>query len=466
MKKHITAALATAGLLLIPHISFAQDCAKPFKEGDRIVWMGDSITHGGHYHSYVWLYYMTRFPDMRIDMVNAGMGGECAWDMVKRIDNDIFGRQATYATLTFGMNDTGYFDRSKAEDQKRSDALVARSLESFAILEEKLAAHPDMQVTMIGGSPFDETSQFNKHAISGKNAAMKKLVDEQREAAGRHGWGFVDFQQPMIDISMREQEKNPNFSFNSMDRVHPDSDGQMVMAYLFLKAQGFAGKEVASIFVDASTKRALRCSNCSISNIEGNPDSLRFDYLANALPYPVDSISQHGWSNKRSQMDALELVPFTEEFNREILRVKNLKTGSYKLTIDGEPICTVSSEELAEGINLAEHKNTPQYKQASAIMYLNEERLEVEKRLVEYLWVQYEYLRKADLMFADNEQALDYLREIAKKDIFLNASYYWYKQAINPDVRKVWAEYMKTLTDKIYSMNKPVPHIIRILPEA
>ena len=85
---------------------------------------------------------------------------------------------------------------------------------------------------------------------------------------------------------------------------------------------------------------------------------------------------------------------------------------------------------------------------------------------MEYLWVQYEYLRKADLMFADNEQALDYLREIAKKDIFLNASYYWYKQAINPDVRKVWAEYMKTLTDKIYSMNKPVPHIIRILPEA
>ena len=59
MNKHITAALATAGLLLIPYISFAQDCAKPFKEGDRIVWMGDSITHGGHYHSYVWLYYMT-----------------------------------------------------------------------------------------------------------------------------------------------------------------------------------------------------------------------------------------------------------------------------------------------------------------------------------------------------------------------------------------------------------------------
>ena len=28
----------------------------PFKNGDKVVFMGNSITDGGHYHSYIWLY--------------------------------------------------------------------------------------------------------------------------------------------------------------------------------------------------------------------------------------------------------------------------------------------------------------------------------------------------------------------------------------------------------------------------
>ena len=39
--------------------AFAQT-VKPFKEGERAVFLGNSITDGGHYHSYIWLYYMTR----------------------------------------------------------------------------------------------------------------------------------------------------------------------------------------------------------------------------------------------------------------------------------------------------------------------------------------------------------------------------------------------------------------------
>ena len=34
--------------------AFAQT-VKPFKEGERAVFLGNSITDGGHYHSYIWL---------------------------------------------------------------------------------------------------------------------------------------------------------------------------------------------------------------------------------------------------------------------------------------------------------------------------------------------------------------------------------------------------------------------------
>ena len=69
--------------------AFAQT-VKPFKEGERAVFLGNSITDGGHYHSYIWLYYMTRFPDMPIRVFNGGIGGDTAYDMNKRLDVDIF----------------------------------------------------------------------------------------------------------------------------------------------------------------------------------------------------------------------------------------------------------------------------------------------------------------------------------------------------------------------------------------
>ena len=66
----------------------AQSAIPPFKKGERVVFTGNSITHGGHYHSFIWLYYMTRFPDKPITIMNAGIGGESAWDIKDRLDDE------------------------------------------------------------------------------------------------------------------------------------------------------------------------------------------------------------------------------------------------------------------------------------------------------------------------------------------------------------------------------------------
>ena len=90
----------------------------------------------------------------------------------------------------------------------------------------------------------------------------------------------------------------------------------------------------------------------------------------------------------------MDLIPFMKEFNQERLQVTNLEKGHYRLTIDGLFIDNVSSGQLEDGINLADYPNTPQYQQAMKIMYLNEERFEVEKRFREYLWTEYSFLKK------------------------------------------------------------------------
>lgn len=314
----------------------AQTAIPRFEKGERVVFVGNSITHGGHYHSFIWLYYMTRFPDQPITIMNAGIGGESAWDIKDRLDYDVFDRKPTYVTLTFGMNDTGYDVYMKDNAKELSEERIAKSLESYREIEERLLAKNKITKVLIGGSPYDETSRFNHFILHGKNDAILKIIDAQRASAKKNDWGFVDFNQPMRELSLKEQEKDSTFTFCRIDRIHPDNDGQMVMAYLFLKAQGLAGNEVSSVSIDAHRSSIMARKNCKVSKLKKNGSNLTFDYLAEALPYPLDSVSRSGWGSKRSQRDAMQLVPFMEEFNQERFQVTNLEKGTYRLTIDNQ----------------------------------------------------------------------------------------------------------------------------------
>ena len=117
---------------------------------------------------------------------------------------------------------------------------------------------------------------------------------------------------------------------------------------------------------------------------------MSFDYLAEALPYPLDTIAR-GWGQKKGQAEATKVIPFMDEMNREVLKVTGLK-GDYKLLIDEEEIGIWSGDDLAKGINLAAESKTPQYQQALTVMpvsytHLEERRYSDKRRFgKEYLY--------------------------------------------------------------------------------
>lgn len=451
--------------LLICAGASSQSAIPVFRPGEVVALVGDSITHGGHYHSYIWLYYMTRFPDMPVTLINCGVGGDVAGNILERWDQDVAVRNPSYVTLTFGMNDTGYWGTYNVEkSDSLSAAKVAESLADYAKIVEKIEAMQasGAKVVMIGGSPYDETTKFNDGALKGKNAAIQRIVAAQKAEAEKQGWGFVDFNQPMVDLAAGLQAIDPKYSFCPQDRVHPDKDGQMVMAYLFLKAQGLDGKRVAGVDIDASNGRTLLEDNCKVSAVKRSAGGISFDYLAKALPYPCDSVAEHGWGNVHPQRDALKIVPFTEEFNQELLRVRGLAEGDYRLVIDGQPVAQFSAEAFAKGINMATLTNTPQYRQACEVMYLNEERFDVEKRLREYVWIQYAMFKGTDQIFKDDWRSVEMVADEATRNWFVAASGYWYKKSIYPEVRQVWQDYMDEIVRTIYTVNKPVVRRVSI----
>ncbi|GHT72755.1 hypothetical protein AGMMS50262_02440 [Bacteroidia bacterium] len=446
--------------LFLLSLNVAAQQISPFKENDRVVFLGNSITDGGHYHSYIWLYYMTRFPHMNLTVLNAGVGGDRAEEMFKRLDGDVFPKKPTVLITTFGMNDTGYFEYNQPGAEEYADKRVSESQEWYKKMEDRYKKLSGTKIVIMGSSPYDETAKIENNPFKNKNKAMMRIVDFQRESARANHWEFIDLNRSMTDINEREQKIEPSFTLCGDDRIHPDNDGHMVMAYLLLKAQGFAGKEVANIDIDASKAVVKSTSNCTVSDLKKTADGFCFDYLAKALPYPLDTIAR-GWGQKKAQVRATEVVPFMEEMNREILKISGLK-GSYHLIIDKEEIGVWPAEEFAKGINLAALSNTPQYQQALKIMFLNEERWEIERRFRDYMWLEYTLFWKKDMLFQDNRESIQVLDENldngwvrAKRDL--------YAKAMFPEVRQAWQNEMDLLVSMIYKLNKPVTRKITLV---
>jgi lysophospholipase L1-like esterase len=441
-------------ILIMAQWATAQQIA-PFKRGDRVTMVGNSITDGGHYHSYIWLYYMTRFPYDELRIYNCGVGGDAAADIYKRLDGDVFAKNPTVLTLTFGMNDSGYYEYNGKDPEKFADKKVSESNENYKLIEKRLESLPDTRIVMIGTSPYDQTVKMKDNtAFRKKNDAICRIIDFQKQSAINHKWEFLDFNAPMVAINAEKQKTDSTFTLCGSDRIHPDNDGHMVMAYLFLRAQGFAGKEVADININARKASIIHAGNCEISKLSANKREISFDYLANALPYPLDTIA-HGWGFKKAQAEVVKSVPFMEEMNKEMLTISGLN-GNYELTIDKEVIGTFSGSQLAKGINLAEYRNTPQYQQALAVMCLNEDRWEIERKFRDLAWLQFGFFQKKGLLFADNQKAVKVYQEGSKTDGWVRSRADLYEKAIHKEVRDAWNEEMDMLVSKIYKINKPV----------
>lgn len=448
--------------LLIDKIS-AQQIA-PFKEGDRVVFLGNSITDGGHYHSYIWLYYMTRFPEMRLTFLNAGIGGDRVGEMLRRLDGDVFSKRPTVLLTTFGMNDSGYFEYNESNPDSVENAKVKESLEGFQQMEKRFKDLSDTRLVLMGSTPYDDKVIIEKNTpFRNKHHAMLRIVDFQKEAAKRNNWEFIDFNQPLTELNQKIQKKDPTATLSGNDRIHPENDGHMVMAYLLLKSQGFANKEVAKMKLDVSKSklRVVSSSNCNISNLKSSTLAYQFDYLANALPYPLDTVAR-GWNAKYNQADALKVIPFQEEMNRELLVVDGLE-GIYKLVIDQEVIGDFDSSDLSKGINLASYTQTPQYQQALKVMFLNEERWELERRFRELAWVQYNFFQPLGLLNADDRRAIEILDKHVPTNGWLKAKRDLYSKAMHPEIRNSWYTRINLIIDTIYEVNKPIKRTIKLV---
>lgn len=434
----------------------------PFKKGDRVVFAGNSITEHGYYESYIRLYYMTHFPNRKLKVFNGGVGGDVAGQIYARLDSDILKKKPTVLVVTFGMNDSKYFEYQKTSDhEKVTREAVDESYKSFMQIADKLKNIKGLKPVIMTTSPYDETMKNDNNLFPGKSHTIEEITRFQKEVAGKNHWPFVDILHPMTDINLREQKKEPTFTLSGPDRIHPGNAGHTVMAYFFLKNQGLAGVPVAEVKISASGAKAEHAVNCTVSGLSASSSSVKFSYLAKSLPFPIDTVARI-WQNPQKQSDALKIIPFTDEFNREMLTVAGLKSGTYSLKIDGREAGRWSASQFADGINLALVKTTPEYQQALEIMNLNQQIHDIEAKFRNYYWMEFDFLKDKGMLYNDSDAARDTVNKYAPSNGWVNAKKEDYEQVRVRSSRKALENQIDGLFDKIYTINKPVKHRIEI----
>jgi lysophospholipase L1-like esterase len=440
--------------------TFAQ--VKPFQQKDRVIFVGNSITEAGAYVSYIYLYYMTHFPERKLLIMNGGIGGDKAADIYRRLDYDILAKKPNTLILTFGMNDTGYFEFNSDNADKTARERIAASLSNYQLIEKRLLQLPGIRKILMSSPPYDETAKIKGNMFPGKSKAMQEVVAFQEASAHKNNWPFVDLFRPMTTLNTRLQQKDSTFTMIGPDRIHPGNAGHLVMASLFLKSQGLSGQPVADVRIDAGAGKLQQAVNSKVSSLIATTGKVSFSYLAAALPFPIDTVARV-WGSEQKQSDALNWIPFTEDFNREMLQVSGLQPGDYTLLIDGHMIGKWPASAYATGINLATQPETPQYKQALSIMQLNMRRAETEARLRRYYWVQGNFFDKKNLLLQDNAAALDSVRKYARTDGMLRYHEENYETAMYKELRAQWLQEIDTIINLVYRLNKPVSHKIEIV---
>jgi len=304
-----------------------------FKDGDKVVMMGDSITEQYLYSTYVEVWTLTRCPSWNITFVNVGISGDRALGGNTRFKRDVLPNAPTAMTVDFGMNDGAY----KAFTQGSFNNYLC-GLQGIA--DQAKAAN--IRVAWCTPSPVEKNELGP--ALQGYNETLEKFSEGLKCLAVTNGDAlFIDQFHPFVSIIDKARAADPKNRIGGGDFIHPGPAGQAIMACSILKGMSFP-TVVASVEIDVASGKVAKQFNCKIDGLKMDATGkVEFVQLDHALPFfPQEAKSILQWS------------PLLEDLNEYRLKVIGLKAGQYEVRLGGKKVAEYSDVSLQEGVNLAQ----------------------------------------------------------------------------------------------------------------
>src|SRR6266545_2861083 len=154
------------------------------KDGDRVVFYGDSITDQRLYTTFAETYVVTRFPKLNVSFVHSGWGGDRVTGggggpIDVRLRRDVFAYKPTVVTIMLGMNDGRYRAFDEAVFQTFADGYKH-------IVESLKGSLAGVRITALRPSPYDDVTRPPLFP-GGYNAVLVKYGDFIQQLARQQG---------------------------------------------------------------------------------------------------------------------------------------------------------------------------------------------------------------------------------------------------------------------------------------
>jgi lysophospholipase L1-like esterase len=240
-------------LAAVPAAGALRAAERPFylRDGERVVFLGDSITQAGAYVEYIEAALLARLPERRFDIIKLGLSSETASGLSEpdhpfprpnvhnRLDRALTLTKPQVVCACYGMNDGIYYPLG--EERFAAFRAGVRKL-----LEKVRAA--GARAVLLTPPPFDALAK--KDVVLGPGAAKYSYKTPYRaydEVLARYGkWVMslgaadvtvVDVHGPMARYAAERRRSEPGFTL-ARDGIHPASDGHWLMARAVLAAWG------------------------------------------------------------------------------------------------------------------------------------------------------------------------------------------------------------------------------------
>ena len=326
MKKPLPSLFALV-LLTCATVAFGQTRLE-IKAHDLWVMAGDSITAQRLHSNYIEAFYRTRYPDLRIQFRNSGIGGNTTGSVLGRFDYDVAAWKPTIVSIELGMNDVGAGDDPKRYIEGMKNLLARiRAVDATPVL---IASSP-----VNDGSKLDDWKGDRCRKIHPYTEALSTLAQAEKVV-------FVDQYHPLL--ALWAENKLPTGKERvplGGDAVHPGPVGQLTMAATILTALG-ADPEVSSATLNAGGS-VVQKKFCEITEVAAKDGGLSFTRLDQRGPWPIVP----------SCREALKLMPQIADLSRYMLTVTDLPEGEYAISMNGKVVAKLTAKELAAGWNMS-----------------------------------------------------------------------------------------------------------------
>ena len=334
-----------AGFLAGAVLTAATVLASDERHDGRTLFLGDSITHLGFCEYDLQLVENLRHPGSERRYYNAGFGGGTLLTGIGNCKCEIDRVKPDRVVVMFGMNDVGWmaFETNvvlSTERRAEADRRLASYRENYMRLLSEIRSHGVTNVVLATPTPYDEYS-WAAPAICRRNVneyGLKEMARIVREIARSENLSCVDLHAPMTEMA----KLHPEIAWCGGDRVHPERLGYLFMSVQYLAAFGETAR-ISDLILTVDGE-VIACVNATVDKVVRTERGLSFDYHPHALPLPP-----------LPEYEKLKAVyPPVCQFNQEMLAVKGLDEGFWRLLADGREIGVFSARQFADGVNLGE----------------------------------------------------------------------------------------------------------------